>query len=434
MCSFPPALFDSSLLPRKANKPVLADAIWASTSNNQTTCPALDVYYVLDGGALLHRLPWPRNLTYADVCLLYVEYVKRRYNRATIVFDGYSDGPSTKDCTHERRSGVHSPTVNFKRDMVMKLKKDEFLSNPSNKQNFILLLGEMFQLAGYAVEHAEGDADLKIVKTAVQSSRTGTTVLIGDDTDLLVLLCYHAEMGAHDVFFKPEPKKKLNNQRVWDIKKTKASLGLEVCSNLLFVHAILGCDTTSGVYGIGKGAALKKIKASKEFQDIAEVFDTAHVLKDDIISLGEKAMLILYNYKCDESLDSLRYVRFCQKVASRTAFVPPESLPPTSAAAKFHSLRVYHQVQQWKGVVLHPEDWGWRLRDGKFQAVLTDIPPAHESIMELIRCNCKTDCKTQRCTCRKNGLDCSSACGVCQGQSCQNASYPDLDIDPMDEQ
>ena len=28
MCSCPPALFDTSLLPRKANKPALADAIW----------------------------------------------------------------------------------------------------------------------------------------------------------------------------------------------------------------------------------------------------------------------------------------------------------------------------------------------------------------------------------------------------------------------
>ena len=29
--------------------------------------------------------------------------------------------------------------------------------------------------------------------------------------------------------------------------------------------------------------------------------------------------------------------------------VSPESLPPTSAAASFHSLRVYHQVQVWRG-------------------------------------------------------------------------------------
>ena len=29
--------------------------------------------------------------------------------------------------------------------------------------------------------------------------------------------------------------------------------------------------------------------------------------------------------------------------------VEPQTLPPTPAAAKFHSLRVYYQVNEWKG-------------------------------------------------------------------------------------
>ena len=37
MCSYPPALFDSLLLSRKANKPLLADAIWTRRKNEQTT-------------------------------------------------------------------------------------------------------------------------------------------------------------------------------------------------------------------------------------------------------------------------------------------------------------------------------------------------------------------------------------------------------------
>ena len=31
----------------------------------------------------------------------------------------------------------------------------------------------------------------------------------------------------------------------------------------------------------------------------------------------------------------------------------------------YHSLRAYHQVQQWRGVALPPQDWGWKLVDGK---------------------------------------------------------------------
>jgi len=58
-------------------------------------------------------------------------------------------------------------------------------------------------------------------------------------------------------------------------------------------------------------------------------------------------------------LDSLSHKRFCEKVASKTSHVKPQSLPPTSAAAKYHSLRLYLQVQEWKGSAdgLHPTDW-----------------------------------------------------------------------------
>ena len=273
MCRYPQALFDSTLLPRKANKPVLAEAIWARTKNNQTAVgPTGDVNYVLDGGALLHRLPWPSNSTYSHILSLYVQYVKRRYNRVTIVFDGYENGPSTKDCAHQRGSGICGPTVGFDCDMVLKLKKDVFLSNPENKQRFINFLGEQLQLSGCTVIHSSGDADLEIAQAAEESSKSIKTVLVGDDTDLLVVLCHYVDMSAHDLFFIPQPKPRSNTRKVWNIKETVSALGPEICTNILFLDAILGCDTTSALHGIGKGQALKKIKMDAVFRDQASVF------------------------------------------------------------------------------------------------------------------------------------------------------------------
>ena len=130
-----------------------------------------------------------------------------------------------------------------------------------------------------------------------------------------------------------------------------------------------------------------------------------------------------------EKLDSMRYTMFCRKAASRTISVQPESLPPTSAAAAFHSLRVFFQVQQWRGnQQLDPLEWGWKLSNGKLLPVHTDLPPAHDSLLEMVRCKCKSDCSTQRCTCRKNGLNCNLACAECKGQSCRDSAPPDLDI------
>ena len=326
----------------------------------------------------------------------------------------------------KRLSSVSGPSMNFDSDMVLKLKKDVFLSNTANKQQLINLLGEKLQLSGCNIIHAPGDADLMIVQMAVQSAESITTVLVGDDTDLLVLLCHHADTSARDLFFIPQPKQRSTTRKIREIKKTKAALGPETCANTLFVHAVLGCDTTSGIHGIGKGLALKKITKGTQFQEQAEVFNNEGATKSDIIAAGEKALVCLYNGRSDESLDSLRYSRFCQKITTGTSFVQPECLPPSSAAAVYHSLRVYHKVQQWRGVALPPQDWGWKLVDGRLLPVRTNLPAAHASLLEIIRCNCKSDCGSKRNSCRKHGVDCSAACGFCRGQSCTNSASPDL--------
>jgi len=431
MCSYPPSLFDETLLPRQANKPALADAIWDQVNKDchDVSCPQ-GSEYVLDGGALIHRVPWSNGQTYVDVCNKYVQYVRSRYpGRVTIVFDGYDDNPSTKDCAHMRRNSSQGQMVTFKPDMEIKLKKDKFLSNPINKQLFINLLSSQLRDSGYNTLHASGDADLQIVTAAVTLSQSSPTILVGDDTDLLILLCYHAKDALHDIFFKPESKSgSKKSGRIWNIKKVRGSLGEAVCDNILFLHAILGCDTTSRVHGLGKGIALKRFQKDANFRQQARIFLDKETTKQEVISAGEKALLMLYNSKSENTLNALRYTRFCQKVSTGTSSLQPENLPPTSSASAFHSLRVYYQVQQWKGdVSLHPSEWGWKLTDGKLMPIKTDQPPAPKALLEIIRCNCKSNCATNRCNCKKYNLDCTAACGTCEGQSCENASRPVTD-------
>ena len=82
--SYPQALFESPVLPRIANKTSLADAMWDIVKGSRSeSVPASDVHYVIDVGALLHRLPWPRGKT-SRLCV----------------------APTIKDVTHLRRVGV----------------------------------------------------------------------------------------------------------------------------------------------------------------------------------------------------------------------------------------------------------------------------------------------------------------------------------------
>ena len=192
--------------------------------------------------------------------------------------------------------------------MLVTLKKDEFFSNQVNKQKFINL-----EHAGYSTRHAKGDA-VMIVDTAITKARGQMTVLTGEDTDLLVLLLYHAEMDAKELFFRPEPRQRdMILRKLWDMKKTKTVLGRNVTSSILFVHALLGCDTTSRVHGIGKGIALKKAKTNAQFRQLAGVFNRSDSWREDVIEAGEKALLSVFNASSSESLNSQRYIKHCQK-------------------------------------------------------------------------------------------------------------------------
>ena len=70
-----------------------------------------------------------------------------------------------------------------------------------------------------------------------------------------------------------------------------------ICSNILFLHAILGCDTTSHLYGIGKGASLKKFNASSEFHEQADMFDLQSSSVEEICTAGEKILVNFGNLK-----------------------------------------------------------------------------------------------------------------------------------------
>ena len=153
------------------------------------------------------------------------------------------------------------------------------------------------------------------------------------------------------------------------------------------------------------------------------VFDLQSSSTQAITTAGEQALVITYNGKPGELLDSLRYQRFCEKVATNISHVQPQSLPPTSAAAKFHSLRVYFQVQQWKGSgdKLLPVEWGWSESETGLMPVQTDLPPAPDELLRVVICNCQTNCSSMRCTCKKHNIKCSLACGNCRGSGCVNS-------------
>ena len=78
------------------------------------------------------------------------------------------------------------------------------------------------------------------------------------------------------------------------------------------------------------------------------------------------------------------------------------------------------QVQEWiENTSLDPLDFGWESCTESGELIprqgISDICP--KSIQEILSCKCTKGCNSNKCSCRKHGLICST---VCDCQDCEN--------------
>ena len=85
--------------------------------------------------------------------------------------------------------------------MMFKGKREDFLSNRENKHRFITLLQDHLERYGSHTEQVTADADLLIAQTAIADSEnvSNSTVLVGEDPELLVLLCFHTKSTSRNI-------------------------------------------------------------------------------------------------------------------------------------------------------------------------------------------------------------------------------------------
>ena len=219
LCTFPPSLFSSFEVLKTADKASLTNALMKIEEIvGPVTLPASQ--RVLDGGWLVHKIPWIARTIYSKVAESYVDYVKRHFGQAVVDFESYTDKPTTKNCTELKRTKVLScPNIEFSPNMKMVKSKEKIFISPKNKQHFIGLLTERLANSGGQVLHAQDDADVLVVQTALSCAETLSTTLIGNDTDLLVLLLYHTKLDACNIFMQTDTHE--NNRRLYDTKRIK---------------------------------------------------------------------------------------------------------------------------------------------------------------------------------------------------------------------
>ena len=64
-----------------------------------------------------------------------------------------------------------------------------------------------------------------------------------------------------------------------------------------------------------------------------------------------------------------------------------------------------------------------------YEPVPTLDPMAPVELLQFTSCNCIEDCSNRRCSCKKNGVNCISACGNCRGIACKNCIEDGVDYE-----
>ena len=161
----------------------------------------------------MHKVRWPTCVTFRDVSKLYVDNITSKHDISTIIFDGYSNAPSTKDHEPARKSINKSGCVDVQCNVSTKvnIKQGVFLSISSNKSRFMYMLSSYLIKSGKKLINSDEDAETEIARCAVHVEETGRRAnVVADDTDVALLLLYHWKSSMANIIFTSDLRTQSN--------------------------------------------------------------------------------------------------------------------------------------------------------------------------------------------------------------------------------
>ena len=444
LCAVPSSLIDEHGYLRKGNKSDLVKRLGILE-----TRPTAPDAVIIDVSQLFYHIAWPHGGVPADL----IASIKGRLSRypndsdKIVVFDKYQ-GVSAKD--HERKRRAGEVVIDYELSITCSLpKRDAILKSKNNKQSLASVLST-FSVGENVIMETKDDgafshdeADVTMVSYVTQVANYGKNVIrvLSDDTDVFVLLVYWVYRAALQCKVQMERW----NGTVLDINATCTELGPKSLQ-LLGMHALSGCDTTSYLYGKGKTRALNTL-LSGNFPGLANVMGEIDITPADLMKAVNPVITALYNQVPGTSMESARFKLFTKKKSPKIM-----ALPPTSANLLQHALRAHLQVMLWKAAdqqapptesanITH---FGWEFQDGVPIPVVAAGDPAPPELVDVIKCQCRAEgkkCSTVSCSCHKEHLTCTSYCNCCGEEGCYNPNSKrvttqeaDQEIEEVDEQ
>ena len=254
---------------------------------------------------------------------------------------------------------------------------------------------------------------------AAYSVNQARIIIWSPDTDVAVLAIHFSQEINADIWFKTGVKKNTRFLHISDIAHT---LGQDLRNSILAFHCLTGCDCTSSFAGKGKGEAWKLFVAHvhdyRMLKHIGDSIEFSEEVEKDaakfICSFYDK-----YGLVEDGNMNELCYKLFTMPGKEKL-------LPPTDDSFHQHMEWVNYTGYLWKHAldvefnVPSPVGYGWELEDGMLNLIYMTKDSAPNSLVELVKCGCKSACSRTSCSCRKSKVPCTLFC------KCSNDQRPCL--------
>ena len=396
---------------------------------------------IIDGMAELQSLDkpdWIKNCSQlADHFNNRIDQKHGQSSEVRLIFDRYDLPMSLKAATRVKRQGGQDP-VYYRitgSTHIAKVPLKRLLSHTRTKMELTVYLAEKaIQHAGRQsdkrlvvawgseckathqdmthLQSSQEEADTKMLLHALDATAHGATEIRihSPDTDVFILSLRRYPDLCENVSFVTGMGQ---NHRLIKLGPIVQALGRAKTAALPAFHAISGADNTGSFSGKGK------LTCWKIFQDADEDIITELGRLGTTVTPTAETMAAIEKFVCQlylpkttfTKVKELRWWLFRKKQAQS------ERLPPTQAALHEAILRAHYQVMVWNNdrvpnpELPSPENYGWERNEDEWLPVMTQLPPAPKAIIQLVKCSCaKERCSSNRCQCRKAGLNCTDLC------------------------
>ena len=382
---------DGSL--RKTNKAALARELEKSASavediGNLSAC-------IIDGMSLVQKLKGDGK-TFGEIAGSVLNFALHEGGKSTridVVFDVYRK-TSIKNAERDNRGATSSTQWKNIAPGHNVVQWRKLLSNPESKTALIKFIVDQWKLPENLVKLQEKqlfvtcgetcyclkkrdvkvvmelkcsheEADTRMLLHATHASQNGykTTVLVSEDTDVMVLCLGNCKKTNCTMYLKCGSQ---NRTRYINISTLAELHGDDLCDALVGLHAFTGCDSVSAFAGRGKLGAFKLLKGNRTYQEDFKSLGTSWDVSEHLHRAMESFVCQMYAPSSDIcDINDLRYLMFCTKRGEMESSL----LPPCRDCLQLHTQRANYQAAVWRQClegqpgIPDPKGHGWKTDD-----------------------------------------------------------------------